>query len=241
MQEIAQLCDHTFLLPTEAFRSLAKSGESAVRLRRDAFDRFLAETLALPLRPYAVCVRAADVGYVKPLLPREIKLAATVGFPDGSRHSTAYKLAETDAALAEGANEIDMVIDVDALKAGDDARVLSDLVSIVSLGGVLKVILEISELTETEIMRACQLVTEAGAAFVKTSTGFSAHGATEKALCLMRQHFKGGVKISGGVNKENVDRLIRAATEGTEEISLDPMKLRIGESTLLQQLCQGAV
>lgn len=245
MQDIARLCDHTFLLPTEAYRAMAKKGESAIQLRRRALDAFLQETLALPLRPYAICVHASDIAYLSPLLPEEIRLGAAVGFPDGPRYSTAYKLAETEAALAEGAHEIDMVVNYEALQQKHDSAVLDDILpiaqAVAKAGGVLKVILEVSELDDSSIIRGCHLAQQAGAAFVKTSTGFSSHGATEASLRLMHQHFEGGIKISGGVNQDNVYRLLRAATGNANEIPHDPMKLRIGESSLLQQLCKETV
>ncbi len=95
-------------------------------------------------------------------------------------------------------------------------------------------ILEISELSLEQTQLACQIVDHCGAAFVKTSTGFSAHGATTEHLKVMRAHFPRGIKISGGVTANNVDDLLLAATAPGQPISMDPMKIRIGESSLLK-------
>ncbi|MDP1835373.1 MAG: deoxyribose-phosphate aldolase [Chlamydiales bacterium] len=238
-KQIAGLCDHTFLTPTEAFRHAAKSGENPIALRRRAFEAFLAETTASPLKPYAICVAASDVHWVARHLPDAI-IAATVGFPDGPRHSTAYTLAETYVALSEGAQEIDMVLDYDGLKNNEYEFIREDLNQVVQMvhrhSAILKLILEVSELTLEQTAKACELANEAGVDFVKTSTGFSASGATIEHLKVMRQTFHRGIKISGGVNLDNVHSLLSAATAAEQAISTDPQVLRIGESSLLKQL-----
>ncbi len=225
---IAGLCDHTFLLPTEAFRT---PGISAIHARRHALDAFLSETALL--HPYAVCVPACDVALTRTALPA-LTIAATVGFPDGPRYSTAYKIVEAEQALANGATEIDMVLNYDALKGGDTKAVEADIKAVVKVGGVLKVILEISELSLEQTRLACQIASHCGVAFVKTSTGFSAHGATTEHLKVMRENFPKGIKISGGVTLTNLDGLLIAATTPGQPISIDPMQLRIGESSLLK-------
>jgi deoxyribose-phosphate aldolase len=233
--QIAQLCDHTFLLPTEAFRQTAKAGENPIFLRRWALDSFLDDAISSPLKPYAICVNASDVSYV--VNQTAYVLAATVGFPDGPRRSLASVAAETDIALKEGAAEIDMVMDYDALIAGNIDKVeyqLSAVAEVVSRhNGLLKVILETSELTLDQTALACVLAERSGAAFVKTSTGFSAKGATIDHVKVMRDTFPRGIKISGGITLDNVNSFLEAAGS-----SADPLQLRIGESSLLQQLVE---
>lgn len=241
--QLAGLCDHTFLTPAEAFRKEAKNGESSVHLRRRAFERFLNETHASALLPYAVCVRTSDVAHARAALPAGIVIAATVGFPDGPHHSTAYKIAEAAVALGEGATEIDMVLDYDALKKQQLDRVHRDIEAVAksvhARGGVLKVILEICELTLDETRTACLIVDQCGAGFVKTSTGFGSHGATVEHLKVMRATFSRGIKISGGVQPHNLYDLLLAGSHPGEPLLADPMALRIGESTLLAQLSNG--
>lgn len=104
-------------------------------------------------------------------------------------HLSEIKAAETKAAVNDGADEIDMVINVGAVKDDDWGTVESDISAVVDAAGmaIVKVILEVSELTDEEITRACQAAERCGADFVKTSTGFSRHGATAEAVSLMRR------------------------------------------------------
>ncbi len=125
-----------------------------------------------------------------------------VGFPFGT-HTPEAKAAETAQAVAEGALEVDMVINVGAIKSGDWALVERDIAAVVGAAGRagVKVILETSLLTDEEKVRACQICKAAGAAFVKTSTGYSTGGATAHDVALMRETVGPdvGVKASGGV------------------------------------------
>ncbi|HNW93063.1 MAG TPA: deoxyribose-phosphate aldolase [bacterium] len=143
-----------------------------------------------------------------------VKVCTVVGFPLGAM-SIAGKAAETMAAIADGAGEIDMVLNIGALKSGDLATVKQDIAAVVQAaqGRVTKVILETSLLTDKEKVIACQLSKEAGAHFVKTSTGFSTGGATIADIALMRQTVgpEMGVKASGGVrDREGAEDMIRA-------------------------------
>jgi deoxyribose-phosphate aldolase len=127
-----------------------------------------------------------------------------VGFPLGASPTSA-KVFETRQAMRDGAREIDMVIDVGALKAGDDRRVKADIRALVEAcrdgGAHLKVIIEAALLNDEEKVRACRLSKEAGAHFVKTSTGFGPGGATVKDVLMMRQTVGAdlGVKAAGGI------------------------------------------
>lgn len=163
----------------------------------------------------SVCVNS----YYTPLVAKEltgsdVKVCTVVGFPLGQM-STAAKAAETMLAVADGADEIDMVINVGALKDGDYEVVLSDIKAVKKACGdaLLKVIIETCLLTEDEKKKACELSKEAGADFVKTSTGFSTGGATAEDVALMRRCVgeEMGVKASGGIrNKETAEAMIKA-------------------------------
>ncbi len=188
-EQVARMIDHT-LLKAEAMPA--------------DIEKLCAE--AKKYNFWSVCVNSAYVKQAKSLLrDTRTKVCAVVGFPLGAMEPQ-IKALETRKALRDGANEIDMVINVGALKARDDAAVLRDIRGVVEnckdSRALCKVILETSLLTEEEKTRACQLSMKAGADFVKTSTGFSTGGATAEDIALMARTVaprKLGVKASGGV------------------------------------------
>lgn len=150
----------------------------------------------------SVCVNPTWV----PLAARElhgtdVKVCTVIGFPLGA-NTSAVKAFETKNAIENGANEIDMVINIGRLKAGDDDFVEADIHAVVKASGdkLVKVIIETCLLTDDEKVRACKLAQKAGADFVKTSTAFSTGGATVADVALMRQTVGPdmGVKASGG-------------------------------------------
>lgn len=150
----------------------------------------------------SVCVNPTWVSLAaESLKDSDVKVCTVIGFPLGA-NTSAVKAFETEDAIANGADEIDMVINVGALKAGNDALVLDDIKAVVDASGdkLVKVIIEACLLTEDEKVRACQLSKEAGADYVKTSTGFSTGGATVADVTLMRKTVGPdmGVKASGG-------------------------------------------
>ena len=163
----------------------------------------------------SVCVNPAYVPLCKERLANSgVKVCTVIGFPLGA-NLTATKVFETKDALANGADEIDMVINVSKLKDKEDDYVLNEIKMIrqASLGHILKVIIETCLLTDEEKVRACLLSKEAGADFVKTSTGFSKGGATVADVALMRKTVgeKMGVKASGGVKtKEDLENMVKA-------------------------------
>lgn len=183
--DVAQMIDHT-LLKTDA------TPEQVVALVAQARE----------LGTYSVCVSpnmfdgAADRG--------EVKLATVCGFPSG-KHTAAMKAAEARESIALGADEVDMVIDIGLLKAGNAAAVQAEIAAVkaeVPSPKVLKVIIESAALTDDEIVAACQAAEAAGADFVKTSTGFHpAGGASVEAVALMAKTVgdRLGVKASGGI------------------------------------------
>lgn len=160
-------------------------------------------------------------------------------------------MREIDLAVMNGAEEVDFVLNYESLGhkdgdkefGGEELLIEQELGTIRSFidknyrGLVTKLILETSELTNDQISRACKIADRCRIDFVKTSTGFSAAGATAEHLRIMRTNFSRGVKMSGGVSIGNVKDLLYAASGRTDGyIDLDPMKIRIGESSLLKDL-----
>ena len=176
----------------------------------------------------SVCVNSYYVPYVANLLHgSDVKICSVVGFPLGAM-STRAKALEARIAVMDGADEIDMVINVGALKDRDYSVVLEDIKAVKEACGehILKVIIETCLLTDDEKVKACELAKEAGADFVKTSTGFSTAGAKVEDVRLMRETVGPdmGVKASGGIHdKEFAKELVdaganRLGTSATIEI-----------------------
>ncbi|EHO52992.1 deoxyribose-phosphate aldolase [Lachnospiraceae bacterium oral taxon 082 str. F0431] len=163
----------------------------------------------------SVCVNSYYVPYVANLLHgSDVKICSVVGFPLGAM-STRAKALEAKIAVMDGADEIDMVINVGALKDRDYSVVLEDIKAVKEACGehILKVIIETCLLTDDEKVKACELAKEAGADFVKTSTGFSSAGAKVEDVRLMRETVGPdmGVKASGGIHdKEFAKELVDA-------------------------------
>jgi len=195
---VAPLIDHTLLKPEATRDELRQVCEEA---RRYNFA--------------TVCVSSANVRYVAACLEgSNVKPIAVVGFPTGSSTQGA-KSFETREAVRNGAQEIDMVINIGALKSKDYVAVLEDIKAVVDAAGrvPVKVILETSKLDHDEKVVASALSKAAGAAFVKTSTGFGGGGATPEDIALMRQIVgdEMGVKASGGVRTiDDVESLVKA-------------------------------
>ncbi|HEY0870222.1 MAG TPA: deoxyribose-phosphate aldolase [Acidothermaceae bacterium] len=153
----------------------------------------------------SVCCKPADVVHASRLLAHSsVKVGTVVGFPHGSS-STETKVFEAQGALEDGARELDMVINIGRLRGGEHAYVAADIRAIVEVaataGALVKVIFENVYLTDDQKVLACHLTEEAGADFVKTSTGFAASGATMEDLALMRRSVGPAmqVKAAGGV------------------------------------------
>jgi len=186
--ELARIIDHTLLKPDATIHDIT-------RLCAEGREYGFA----------SVCVNSAFVSICAPLLRgSEVRVCATIGFPLGAA-SSAAKAAETEQAIRDGANEVDMVINVGLLKSGRYDDVADDIRSVTNIartGSALsKVILETGLLTDREKMKACLLAMEAGADFVKTSTGFGKGGATTQDIALMRRAVGSalGVEASGGI------------------------------------------
>lgn len=163
----------------------------------------------------SVCVNPYWVAFAKKQLAgSDVKVCTVIGFPLGAC-TTAAKAAETKDAIANGADEIDMVINIGALKGNDLQTVLADIQAVraACLGHVLKVIIETSQLTDEEKVTACKLSAQAGADFVKTSTGFTGGGATAQDVALMKRSIPATmqVKASGGVrSREDFEAMVAA-------------------------------
>ena len=163
----------------------------------------------------SVCINSGFVSLAaKELNKAETLVCTVVGFPLGAM-STLAKGFETKQAISDGADEIDMVINVSRLKAKDYSYVLNDIREVVKNAGgkTVKVILETSLLTQEEKIKACELTVQAKAHFVKTSTGFSTGGATVEDIALMRKTVgpNFGVKASGGVRSlEDMEKMVKA-------------------------------
>ena len=184
---LARMLDHSVLKP-EASEADVRDGAALVERLRIGF----------------YCVQPAYVPLVVSLLRGvDARVAAVIGFPHGCERTPA-KVAEAQIAIADGARELDMVLHVGALKSGAFAAVQADIAAVVQAAGghPVKVILETAVLTDDEKRIACRLARDAGAAFVKTSTGFHpAGGATAADVRLMRAEVGPdfGVKASGGI------------------------------------------
>lgn len=226
-------------------RDIAKAIDHSL-LRPDLDDAVVEAgcRLAAKYDVASVCVRPADVRRAAALLAAtDVAVGTTVGFPHGN-HLTQTKVFEAQRALADGATELDMVIQIAALKSGRDADVGADIAAVVDVahagGAIVKVIFENAYLTDDEKIRACRLTEAAGGDFVKTSTGFAPSGATHDDLRLMRANTSPqvGVKAAGGVR--TLEALIavmelgvtRVGATATETIILDFRARRAGDAPL---------
>ncbi len=163
----------------------------------------------------SVCVNACYTKLASEFLKdSEVKVCTVIGFPLGST-TTSTKSAETEEAIANGADEVDMVINIGALKSGLTNQVKDDIAEVVKAAGqaLVKVIIETCFLTDEEKVQACSIAKETGADFVKTSTGFGTSGATIEDIRLMRETVGPdmGVKASGGIGSAEIaEAMIKA-------------------------------
>ncbi|WP_412871714.1 deoxyribose-phosphate aldolase [Curtobacterium flaccumfaciens] len=207
-----------FPVTVDAVRGLIDHAILKPELTRADVDAQLDEAAAH--RVFSVCVRPSDVAHaVERLTGTGVGVGTVIGFPHGTT-STAAKVAESLQALADGAFELDMVQNIGAAKSGDWQRVEQDVRAVVDAAGdtVVKVILETAFLTDDEIVAASRAAQTAGAAFVKTSTGFAGGGATAEHIALMRRTVGAdtGVKASGGVR--GLDTLLEMVEAGADRI-----------------------
>ncbi|WP_425971476.1 deoxyribose-phosphate aldolase [Nocardia salmonicida] len=186
MTDVAKMIDHSLLRPELSIENFVAGCE-----------------LAKHYQVASVCVRPSDVALAAHLLANSGVLVGTVvGFPHGSS-TTETKVVEAQIAVASGADELDMVLNIGRLRSGDEELVASDIDTVVDAapGTVVKVILENAYLTDAAKIRACHLAEDSGAHYVKTSTGFAPSGATLEDVRLMRAHVSPHIKVkaAGGV------------------------------------------
>lgn len=174
---------------------------------------------AVEFETASVCIPPS---YVKPVYEKygeEVTICTVIGFPLGYM-TTAAKVAETKQAVADGASEIDMVINLGMVKNGHYANVVEEIKAIKAACGkkVLKVIIETCYLTEAEKIALCQAVTDGGADFIKTSTGFGTAGATLDDVLLFKKHIGAGVKIKAAGGIRSIEDMVAYLTAGCDRI-----------------------
>jgi deoxyribose-phosphate aldolase len=221
-------------LDTLTERDIAKAIDHSL-LRPELDDAFIEAgcRLAAEYDVASVCVRPADVRRAAELLDgTDVAVGTVVGFPHGS-HRTDVKVLEARQALADGATELDMVIQIGALRSGRDADVEADIRAVVDVahaaGAIVKVIFENVYLTDDEKIRACRLSEAAGADFVKTSTGFAPGGATHDDLRLMRANTSPHIRIKAAGGVRTLDALLDVLALGTSRIGATATKAIIDE------------
>jgi len=206
-KEILSMVDHTLLLQTATWDEIKAICDDGIKY----------ETAS-------VCIPTCYVKQAKEYMGDKCKVCTVIGFPNGN-YTTEVKVFETKDAIANGADEIDMVINVGMLKAGEYDYVLNEIKAIKEACGehILKVIIETCLLTDDEKIKMCEIVTEAGADFIKTSTGFSTAGATFADVELFAKHVGPNVKIkaAGGISSmDDAEKFIElgATRLGTSRI-----------------------
>jgi deoxyribose-phosphate aldolase len=224
----------TFSVETLTEREIAKTIDHSL-LRPELDDAFVEAgcRLALEYDVASVCVPPVHVARAQAILAgSDVKVGTVVGFPHGYA-TTATKVAETHEALGNGATEIDMVLQIGALRSGRDADVVADIQAVVDAahagGAIVKVIFENAYLTPDEIVRACRLTEAAGAEFVKTSTGFAASGATHDDLALMRRSVSDHIQVKAAGGVRTLDALVDVMNLGVTRIGATATKTIIDD------------
>ncbi|MBQ6441199.1 MAG: deoxyribose-phosphate aldolase [Lachnospiraceae bacterium] len=207
VKKILGMCDHTLLLQTSTWEEIKEICDDAIKY----------ETAS-------ICIPPCYVKQARDYMGDKMKITTVIGFPNGNC-STATKVFETKDAIKDGADEIDMVINVGRLKAKEYDAVRSEIEEIKAAcdGHILKVIIETCLLTDEEKIKMCEIVTEAKADFIKTSTGFSTAGATFDDVALFAKHVGPEVQIkaAGGIGSlEDAEKFISlgATRLGTSRI-----------------------
>ena len=186
INEILAKCDHTLLLQGSTWEEIKGICDDGMKFSTAS-----------------VCIPASYVKQAKEYVGERLAICTVIGFPNGYS-TTATKVYETADAIKNGADEIDMVINIGMLKDKKYADILDEINAIKAAcnGKILKVIIETCLLTDEEKIKMCEIVTESGADFIKTSTGFSTAGATPHDVELFAKHIGEGVKIkaAGGIS-----------------------------------------
>lgn len=188
LNEILSKCDHTLLKQTATFEDIKALCDDGIKFKTAS-----------------VCIPPCYVKQAKEYVEDKLKICTVIGFPNGY-NSTDVKSFETYEALMDGADEIDMVINIGELKAKNYDYVQNEIVTINNVckkfNKILKVIIETCLLTDEEKIKMCEIVTNAQADYIKTSTGFSTAGATKEDVALFTKHIGSNVKIkaAGGIS-----------------------------------------
>ena len=210
--EILAHVDHTLLRPTATAADIETIIDEGIRYKTAS-----------------VCIPPSFVAHAAAYAKGRVKICTVIGFPNGY-NTTAVKVFETADAVKDGADEIDMVINLGDLKTGKYDAVLEEIraVRAACAGKILKVIIETCLLTEEEKIRMCEIVSESGADYIKTSTGFSTGGATFDDIALFAKHVRGiRIKAAGGI--KSVDDAERFLDLGAD---------RLGTSSLIRMLAE---
>ena len=209
-QEILSKVDHTLLKQTATWEQIKIICEEGAENQTAS-----------------VCIPPAFVKRAKEYVGEKVAICTVIGFPNGNM-TTAAKVFETKDAVENGADEIDMVINIGDVKMGDYDKILVEIKAIkeACCGKLLKVIIETCLLTDEEKIRMCQVVTESGAEYIKTSTGFSTAGATFADVELMRKHVGEHVKVkaAGGISSvEDAETFLALGAERLGTSRLIPL------------------
>ncbi|MDY3767385.1 MAG: deoxyribose-phosphate aldolase [Lachnospiraceae bacterium] len=199
-QEILKYVDHTLLKQTATWEQIRKICDEGMKYHTAS-----------------VCIPPCFVKRAKEYVADKLPICTVIGFPNGYM-TTKAKVAETEDAVENGADEIDMVINVGMVKEGQYGEVLEEIKKIreACAGKLLKVIIETCLLTEEEKIRMCEVVTESGADYIKTSTGFSTGGATFEDVALLRKYVGENVKVkaAGGISSlEDAETFLKLGAE----------------------------
>ena len=208
VKNILAHCDHTLLKPESTWEQI-----------KAICDEGLEYGCA------SVCIPASYVKQANDYVGSDLKICTVIGFPNGYS-TTEVKVFETEDAIRNGADEIDMVMDIGLAKSGDWEGVLEEIKAVKAScnGHILKVIVEACQLTREEKIAACRVVSMSGADFIKTSTGFASGGATVEDVALFREHISPDVRIkaAGGIRTfEQAQAMLEAGAD------------RIGDSALV--------
>ena len=186
INEILAKCDHTLLTQTATWEDIKKICDDGIKYKTAS-----------------VCIPPCFVKQAKEYVGDNLAICTVIGFPNGY-NTTSVKVFETEDAIKCGADEIDMVINIGALKAGNDGYIVNEIKAVKAAcrDKILKVIIETCLLNEDEKLRMCKNVTDAGADYIKTSTGFSTAGATREDVALMKANVGENVKVkaAGGIS-----------------------------------------
>ena len=190
--------------------------------------------VALKYHTASMCARPCDVPVMAELLKGSgVKVCTVIGFPHGA-HETAIKVAEAELALKEGCEELDMVINIGRMLRGDEDYVKEEIRQIADLahsrGAIVKVIIETCYLNDEQKKTACVLSEEAGADFVKTSTGYGSKGCTVEDLKLMRAAVSPAVKVKGSGGIRDLDAVLAAKAAGADRCGVSATEKIMAEA-----------